>query len=152
MAAAQDFGLQQLTFPDPSHCVIDVVFIHGLDGHRSRTWTSPLSGDVWPLWLRDDVPGARVWTYGYNSSNVWQLGRARCTWCGSVAGTGSCTRRKDREWSMSSKLPAYSLYGSLTGLYLGNMTWLSLCLRLWFTFSSLFHFILGCVSLLDHAF
>ncbi|KAF8526934.1 hypothetical protein BU17DRAFT_82396 [Hysterangium stoloniferum] len=48
--------------------VVDIVAIHGLDGDRERSWTA--ENDT--LWLRDflpdDVPNARILTYGYDSA------------------------------------------------------------------------------------
>ncbi|KAF8510875.1 hypothetical protein BU17DRAFT_97727 [Hysterangium stoloniferum] len=47
---------------------IDIVAIHGLDGHRERSWTA----DNGKLWLRDFLPNciphARILTYGYDAS------------------------------------------------------------------------------------
>ena len=44
-----------------------IVAIHGLDGHREKTWTA--ANDT--LWLRDllpaDLPNARVLSYGYDA-------------------------------------------------------------------------------------
>jgi hypothetical protein len=66
MASAVDVGLAPLILPDQSlHC-LDVVFIHGLNGQRARSWTNS-SSELWPLWFIDDLPGARAWTYGYDA-------------------------------------------------------------------------------------
>src|SRR5438034_10041321 len=47
---------------------VDVIAVHGLNGDHERSWTHKSSGT---LWLRDlllnDLPGARVYTYGYDS-------------------------------------------------------------------------------------
>lgn len=44
-----------------------VVALHGLNGHRERTWTAKNG----TLWLQDLLPGilpnARIMTYGYDS-------------------------------------------------------------------------------------
>ncbi|CCA76038.1 hypothetical protein PIIN_10038, partial [Serendipita indica DSM 11827] len=61
----EDLGLFVLsTGIDP---VIDIVAIHGLNGHREKTWTT-VDGT---LWLRDllptSLPHARVLTYGYDA-------------------------------------------------------------------------------------
>ena len=57
-------------FSDQPLC--SIVAIHGLNGHREKTWTfegKGKSGDV--LWLRDllpsIIPNARIWTWGYDS-------------------------------------------------------------------------------------
>ncbi|PVF91422.1 hypothetical protein CPB86DRAFT_878527 [Serendipita vermifera] len=47
--------------------LIDIIAIHGLDGHRERSWTA----ENGTMWLRDllplDIPSARILTYGYDS-------------------------------------------------------------------------------------
>ncbi|CCA77543.1 hypothetical protein PIIN_11520 [Serendipita indica DSM 11827] len=47
--------------------VVDIVAIHGLQGHRDKTWTS----DNGVCWLRDllpsDFPNARILSYGYDA-------------------------------------------------------------------------------------
>ena len=44
----------------PSQVKLDVVFVHGLGGSRSLTWTSE-NEEFWPAWLDDTVPNARIW-------------------------------------------------------------------------------------------
>ena len=45
-----------------------IIAVHGLDGHREKTWTA----DNKKMWLKDflpfDIPNARIFTYGYNAS------------------------------------------------------------------------------------
>ena len=47
--------------------VDSIVAVHGLDGHRERTWTA----ENGRLWLRDflplELPYARIFTFGYDS-------------------------------------------------------------------------------------
>jgi protein SERAC1 len=65
---SSDDGLACLASPvDPQ---LDVVFVHGLDGSRCKSWTNA-NKKVWPEWLGEMVPTARIWTYGYNSI-VWK--------------------------------------------------------------------------------
>lgn len=49
---------------------VDVVFVHGLNGHPYDSWTSQ-SGCFWPADLLPDVLGLlwpRILTYGYNAN------------------------------------------------------------------------------------
>ncbi|KAF8510459.1 hypothetical protein BU17DRAFT_98072 [Hysterangium stoloniferum] len=61
----QEFGIKELS-PGISP-TIDIVAIHGLDGHREVSWTAHNG----KLWIRDflpqDVPSARILTYGYDA-------------------------------------------------------------------------------------
>ncbi|PVF99568.1 hypothetical protein CPB86DRAFT_290098, partial [Serendipita vermifera] len=47
--------------------VVDIVAIHGLDGHREMSWMAANG----TMWLKDllplDIPNARILTYGYDS-------------------------------------------------------------------------------------
>ncbi|KAK3689772.1 hypothetical protein B0T22DRAFT_377501 [Podospora appendiculata] len=58
----------------------DIVAIHGLGGHCHHTWTDTSDGH---LWLRDSlpthIPGARVMTYGYDSSFVFAASKMGVT-------------------------------------------------------------------------
>ena len=69
MPTSPETGLSSLLIPEPSRHEIDVVFVHGLNGHRSASWTNQAS-ELWPLWLRDDLQTTRAWTYGYDAS-IW---------------------------------------------------------------------------------
>jgi hypothetical protein len=50
----------------PQSPTADLIFIHGLDGHRSATWTDR-SGVFWLSWFERYLPEVRVWTYGYDA-------------------------------------------------------------------------------------
>ncbi|CAZ80500.1 unnamed protein product [Tuber melanosporum] len=63
-----DLGLALVSDPDGDHSA-DLVFIHGLGGHRSRTFTNKHS-EFWPPWLTQAIPKGRVWTYGYNAKAI----------------------------------------------------------------------------------
>ncbi|KAF8514361.1 hypothetical protein BU17DRAFT_52637 [Hysterangium stoloniferum] len=59
-------GLKELYCGD--NPIVDIVAIHGLDGHRERSWT----GENGKLWLRDflpkKMPCCRILTYGYDAN------------------------------------------------------------------------------------
>jgi len=46
---------------------VDIVFVHGLNGHWMKTWTHE-NGTFWPKdLLPHALPGARIYSYGYPS-------------------------------------------------------------------------------------
>lgn len=47
--------------------VLDIVFIHGITGEPKETWINH-SGEFWPHWLADDLPGLCIHTAGFPSS------------------------------------------------------------------------------------
>lgn len=68
--AIKAFGLTQIYTPrdDPT---IDIVFVHGLNGHPHDSWTSKTTGCFWPTDLLPDVLASlrpRILTYGYNAN------------------------------------------------------------------------------------
>ena len=54
-------------------CSVDIVAVHGITGDAFNTWTDP-NGN---LWLRDllpnDLPGIRVFSFGYPAEVVCSL-------------------------------------------------------------------------------
>ncbi|PVH83321.1 hypothetical protein DL98DRAFT_569779 [Cadophora sp. DSE1049] len=52
--------------------VVDVVAIHGLNGHYLNTWTTTDAAGQKVVWLKDllpkQLPDARIMSYGYNSA------------------------------------------------------------------------------------
>jgi hypothetical protein len=55
--------------PSNAPRVVDIVAIHGLNGHYEKTWTTTSQGNV--NWLQDllpqQLPNARIMSYSYNS-------------------------------------------------------------------------------------
>ncbi|EXU94511.1 ankyrin repeat protein, partial [Metarhizium robertsii] len=47
---------------------IDIVFIHGLNGHPKDTWSHNVTGFFWPWELRKELETVRVMTFGYDAS------------------------------------------------------------------------------------
>lgn len=60
-----------------------IVFVHGLTGNRLTTWTYESNNKLgesnksWPeLFLKDDIPNARILTFGYDANVVNLLSAA----------------------------------------------------------------------------
>ncbi|MFE1909235.1 hypothetical protein ACFW96_37025, partial [Streptomyces gardneri] len=61
----------------PERPVLDVVFLHGLDGDARKTWTGKGEGaPFWPAWLAEDLEGVAVWSVGYEAWSSGWRGRA----------------------------------------------------------------------------
>ena len=63
----RDLGL--LNVHQPQSPTADLVFIHGLDGHRRATWTNK-SEIFWLPWLENHLRDVRIWTYGYDAGSI----------------------------------------------------------------------------------
>lgn len=62
-------GLITIHEPDgpPDSCV-DVVLVHGLEGHMYRSWVDDETAKFWPLdFLSYDLPSSRILTFGYDA-------------------------------------------------------------------------------------
>ena len=60
-------GLRVIYQPDnPSEAVVDIVFVHGLDGDSFTTWFEQTKSSYWPRdFLAHDIPQSRILTFGY---------------------------------------------------------------------------------------
>ncbi len=45
--------------------LVDVVFVHGLGGDDSSTWTPAGTTESWLSWLDQDIPEIAVWALRY---------------------------------------------------------------------------------------
>lgn len=68
-ARIRQYGLNVVyQAPNPA---VDIVFVHGLNGHPHRTWTSSKTDTFWPADLLPDVVSqtpVRILSYGYNAN------------------------------------------------------------------------------------
>ncbi|EXF73898.1 hypothetical protein CFIO01_07363 [Colletotrichum fioriniae PJ7] len=61
-------GLKILYEPAEGKAVVDIIFVHGLKGHREKTWTAEKASEPWPkTLLPSEIPNARVLAYGYDA-------------------------------------------------------------------------------------
>ncbi|KAH8891083.1 hypothetical protein GQ53DRAFT_842009 [Thozetella sp. PMI_491] len=67
---SNDFGLE--TFYAPAVPTLDIVFVHGLTGHRRNTWAAGGSGTApWPQsLLPSKIPDARILSFGYDANVI----------------------------------------------------------------------------------
>jgi hypothetical protein len=58
---------------------VDIIAIHGLNGHYEATWTDRTTGANWlkdPAFLSNDIPYARIQSFGYNSLTYFSRSNA----------------------------------------------------------------------------
>ncbi|MEU8213031.1 hypothetical protein AB0B85_27965 [Micromonospora sp. NPDC049044] len=61
---------------NPDDAVLDVVFIHGLDGDARLTWSHADRDSFWPFWLAVDFNRVAVWTVDYDAWSSEYRGRS----------------------------------------------------------------------------
>ncbi|CAL8574742.1 hypothetical protein XPA_000695 [Xanthoria parietina] len=67
------FGLSEVSKPDAGISQVDIVFVHGINGHPSGTWTSEKENTFWLAQLLPrfvEEAKARVLVYGYDADTV----------------------------------------------------------------------------------
>ena len=70
------YGIKVLHNPE-SATIVDIVFVHGLTGNSFHTWFDRTSQTHWPRDLiKEDLPDARVMTFGYDADVVHAIGSA----------------------------------------------------------------------------
>jgi hypothetical protein len=67
-------GLLRAGGNDQVSRLLDVVFVHGLDGDARTTWHPKDDASLfWPTWLAEDIPGVAVWSLGYEvNASAWR--------------------------------------------------------------------------------
>ena len=64
-------GLLEISGCDRPDRVIDVIFVHGLDGDARTTWhPKDKPDDFWPAWLGAELPDAGIWSLGYDARSL----------------------------------------------------------------------------------
>lgn len=76
---ANQFGLKilvEMTSSPSSDPPVNIIFVHGLGGSATGTWTDPHTKLSWPHWLREvkGLENARIMTFGYDSdwNKIWK--------------------------------------------------------------------------------
>jgi len=111
------FGLLQLA--DGIDPIVDIVAIHGLDGHREESWKAKNG----VLWLRDllpkKIPKARILSYGYDANTRGHEQLSVETLDGHATALVSKLALK-REETSTKERPIIFLAHSLGGIILKN--------------------------------
>ena len=70
---AECAGVDGFAVRTPEQIVLDVVFIHGLDGDAIKTWSRKETESSWPSWLAEEFADVAVWAVGYDAwSSGWR--------------------------------------------------------------------------------
>ncbi|KAF2452985.1 hypothetical protein BDY21DRAFT_417479 [Lineolata rhizophorae] len=71
-SASESKPLGPRVVAEGSNPIVDIVFVHGLTGHRDKTWTAEMRETPWPEeLLSQDIRDARIVTYGYDTDVVY---------------------------------------------------------------------------------
>jgi hypothetical protein len=100
--------------PNP---IVDIVAIHGLNGHREKTWTARNGVH----WLRDllphDIPNVRILSWGYDA-NTHSSDRISCNYLWNHGQALVHDLRLEREHTNSTRRPIIFVAHSLGGIVL----------------------------------
>ncbi|KAF3029576.1 hypothetical protein E8E12_000791 [Didymella heteroderae] len=112
-AGAVQHGLQVVS--EGTDPVVDIVAVHGLNGHREKTWTAGNGVH----WLRDllphDLPRARVLSWGYDA-NTHSGSRVSCEYLFDHARTLVSDLCLERQLTETSRRPIIFVAHSLGGI------------------------------------
>jgi len=122
-----NLGIQVLYDPpDGSATIVDIVFVHGLTGNAYNTWLEEGRQVHWPSQLlKDDIPDARILSFGYDADVVHWFSAASVNRIGNHAEAllGALVRRRERTDSENRKI--IFVMHSLGGLVVQNALALS---------------------------
>ncbi|KAH4334341.1 hypothetical protein HBH98_243290 [Parastagonospora nodorum] len=112
-AATVVYGLQVVC--EGTNPIVDIVAVHGLNGHCEKTWTAGNGVN----WLRDllphDLPNARILSWGYDA-NTHSSSRVSCQYLFDHARTQVSDLCLEREVTQTSKRPIIFVAHSLGGI------------------------------------
>jgi len=63
---SDDFIFEQVC--SSATCLVDVIFIHGLTGSATDTWSVDGGDEFWPPWLKTDLKHISIYSIGYPAS------------------------------------------------------------------------------------
>ncbi|KAM7213610.1 hypothetical protein V8F06_010996 [Rhypophila decipiens] len=65
------YGIKVLYTPATVEPIADVIFVHGIKGHREQTWSQGNGGQPWPQTLLPlRMPDIRIMTFGYDANPI----------------------------------------------------------------------------------
>ncbi|KAJ5216450.1 uncharacterized protein N7498_002857 [Penicillium cinerascens] len=95
--------------------VVDIVAVHGLNGHRDTTWTAANGKNWLSDFLPKDIPNSRIWSWGYDANTHSRFGVSHNTiWDHGEALVGALSN--ERELSKTSRLPIIFIAHDLGGI------------------------------------
>ncbi|KAK4451580.1 hypothetical protein QBC34DRAFT_400149 [Podospora aff. communis PSN243] len=111
-----DVKLGLRAFYDPPDADVDIVFLHGITGHRETTWAAPGSRP-WPeKLLPEKVPRARILSFGYDAGVIGWRSRLSGNRIGDHAKNLLITLAAYREADYTNERPIIFVCHSLGGL------------------------------------
>ncbi|GAB1314018.1 Tetratricopeptide-like helical (Fragment) [Madurella fahalii] len=114
-------GIQLLHNQENS--IVDIVFVHGLTGHREKTWTAKHALLPWPqALLPSKIPSARILTFGYDARVAGWQGVVSESRIGNHAWNLLTALSTYREEDGTSKRPIFFVCHSLGGLVCEDRT------------------------------
>ncbi|RYP46683.1 hypothetical protein DL768_007155 [Monosporascus sp. mg162] len=119
------YGLK--TFYESVNAVADIVFVHGITGHREHTWaTGERGARPWPeSLLPAKVPYSRILSFGYDAAVIGWRTRISSNRIGDHAKNLVAALASHRDADNSSNRPIIFVCHSLGGLVCKDALWCS---------------------------
>uniref|UniRef100_A0A8H7TR42 DUF676 domain-containing protein n=1 Tax=Bionectria ochroleuca TaxID=29856 RepID=A0A8H7TR42_BIOOC len=104
----------EVVFPGDNP-IVDIIAVHGLNGHREKTWTAANKINWLRHLLPDDLPSARIMCWGYDA-NTHDSSRVSCQYLYDHAQTLVSDLCRKRRLTDSVKRPIIFVAHSLGGI------------------------------------